>query len=75
MPKDKFRVLLVSVGSFGQRYLTELTAGGYEAALVGIVDVVPHLEEKYPVISLLRIPVFATMEAFYAQNTADLVII
>lgn len=75
MPKDKFRVLLVSVGIFGQRYLTELTSGSYDATLVGIVDVVPHLEEKYPVISQLSIPVFPTMEAFYARNAADLVII
>ncbi len=59
MCSEKTRVLLVSVGIFGRRYLEELTTGDYEATLVGIVDVIPHLEKRYPVISQLHIPIFS----------------
>lgn len=75
MNTEKTRVLLVSVGIFGRRYLEELTGGDYDAELVGIVDVAPNLEERYPVISKCQIPLFLSMEDFYTEREADLVII
>jgi predicted dehydrogenase len=72
---QRLRILLVSVGAFGGAYLRDLTSVPREADLAGIVEITPHPEERHPVIREKGIPVYPTLDAFYAVDHADLAII
>lgn len=72
---SKLRILLVSVGMFGQHYLRELTGPNVDGDLIGIVDIAPNLKERFPVIGERQIPVYSSLDAFYAEDTADLAVI
>lgn len=69
------RVLLISIGSFGQKYLELLTRENAEAQVAGIVDVAPGLEEKFPVIGERHIPLYRRLEDFFSAHSADLAVI
>ena len=56
MNNQTLRVLLVSVGVYGRRYLSELTEQGLGVELAGIVDVADDLPERFPVIRKRNIP-------------------
>ena len=72
---SKLRILLVSVGQFGQRYLDELTARTDDGELIGVVDIAPDLSRRFPVIRERNIPVYQSLNDFYAKDTADLAVI
>ncbi len=69
------RVLLVGGGGYGTLYLKELTGHDTGADIVGICDISPDIEKKIPLIEERCIPVYHSLEAFYARDTADLAII
>lgn len=69
------RVLLVGAGGYGAFYLREMTEHDTGADIAGICDISPGIEEKLPVIRERGIPVFGSLEAFYARDTADLAVI
>ncbi|MBQ8160137.1 MAG: Gfo/Idh/MocA family oxidoreductase [Clostridia bacterium] len=75
MSASRPRVVLVSVGWYGQKYLNEFTQKDLGADLAGIVDVAEDLEEKYPVIRERHIPVYHSLEDFYREDHADLSIL
>ncbi|MBQ9308336.1 MAG: Gfo/Idh/MocA family oxidoreductase [Clostridia bacterium] len=69
------RILLVSVGMYGQKYLFEATDHDVGGDVVGIVDVADNLEKTFPVIQERRIPVYRSLESFFARDRADLAVI
>ena len=69
------RVLLVAVGGYGMNYLKEMTERDTGAEIAGICEVMPDIEEKFPVIRERAIPVYSSMDAFYARDHADLAVI
>ena len=75
MNPSKPRVVLISIGFYGQKYLAEMTEKDTGAELAGIVEVAPGLEQRFPVVAERHIPVYTSLEAFYAADTADLAVI
>ena len=75
MSDRRVSIVLVSVGMYGQKYLHALTEQDVGGDLVGIVDIAPGLDVRYPVIREKHIPVFPSLEAFYAAEKADLAIL
>ncbi|MGN0778111.1 MAG: Gfo/Idh/MocA family protein [Aristaeellaceae bacterium] len=69
------RVVLIGVGGFGRAYLRTMTQEDTGADLTAIVDNDPAAAAKFPVIAQRRIPVYASLEDFFARDTADLAII
>lgn len=69
------RIVLVGVGGYGHIYLDALTERDLGAELVGVCDVNPAVAEKFPVLAERKIPVYPSLEAFFAADTADLAII
>ena len=69
------RVLLIAVGGFGGVYLTEMTERDTGADIAGIVEVMPNITEIRPVIKERNIPVYKSIEDFYAVDHADLAVI
>lgn len=68
-------VLLVSIGNFGRVYLDEFSRRDPGGDLVGIVEPAPDVRARNPIIDERGWPVYPTLEAFYAERTADLAII
>ena len=75
--KDMVKIALAGIGGYGNNYVRRLLPGHAEGRFqfVAGIDAAPRkcqylqeLEENY-------IPIFSTMEQFYAQAAADLVII
>ena len=76
MPRiDRPRILLVSIGMYGQKYLAEATEKDVGGDVVGIVDVAPGLADKFPVIREKAIPVYTSLEDFFSKRQADLAVI
>ena len=69
------QVLLVAVGGYGAKYLTEMTLKDTGADIAGIVEVMPDIAEKQPVIRERSIPVYASIADFYREHSADLAVI
>lgn len=69
------RILLVSIGMYGQKYLSELTQKDVGSDLVGVVDPAPGLEEKFPVLREKHIPLYGGLEDFFRADSADLAVI
>ncbi|MGN0746941.1 MAG: Gfo/Idh/MocA family protein [Aristaeellaceae bacterium] len=69
------RVLLISIGFYGQKYLSEMTEHDTGADIAGIVEPAPDVRERFPVIDQLEIPVYPGVEDFYREQSADLAVI
>ncbi|MBR0407436.1 MAG: Gfo/Idh/MocA family oxidoreductase [Clostridia bacterium] len=72
---ERPRILLISVGMYGQKYLAEATQKDVGGDVVGVVDVAPNLEEKFPVLREKQIPVYRSLQDFYRADHADLAVI
>lgn len=75
--KKKVSVCLVGIGGYGKGYLSQLLENPHQKdyTLAGVVDIKPEESVLYSAIVEKQIPVFNTMEEFYAQSTADLTVI
>ena len=70
------RILLVGAGGFAQNYINVLLAEKDPSIeLQGIVDPYFATSEEKERIKAMSIPIYDTMQAFYAHHTADLAII
>ncbi len=69
------RVLLAAVGGYGSNYLKEMTERDTGADIAGICEIMPGIEDMFPVIRERRIPVYPTVDDFYAADSADLAVI
>ncbi|GAE91953.1 oxidoreductase [Gracilibacillus boraciitolerans JCM 21714] len=69
-------VVLVGIGGYGHTYLKNLFNEGNESAFViGVVDVAPERSDYYEEIKDRNIPIYHSLEDFYQDHQADLVII
>lgn len=76
MQKKKVSVLLVGISGYGHLYLEELFDTSYENAyLSGVVDINPERSAYYDEIKHRNIPIYKSLEEFYAREKADLAII
>lgn len=72
----QIKILLIGIGGYGVNYIKELTEKNVTSAVVaGICEVMENVEEKFPVITERKIPLYQTPEAFYREHRADLAII
>lgn len=73
----KITVLMVGIGGYAQLYLDELLyqpkAEGFE--IVGAVDPFPERSSLYEELKKRGIPVYASVEEFYEQHSAQLAIV
>ena len=62
------KVLLVAIGGYGAAYMTELTEKDVPGVYVeGICEVMPGIEERFPVIKERPIPLYHSLEEFYQE--------
>ena len=74
--KNKVKLLCVGIGGYAEVYLNVLLAQEDPAfEIVGMVEVAPDRCRHYPALSAAGVPLYDTIEAFYAAHTADLAII
>jgi len=69
------RVLLVAVCGYGKSYLNEMKNVVPDTILEGIVDLQKEKLEEDPWIQENRIPVYTSLDEFYANHQADLAVI
>lgn len=72
----RLTVVLVGIGGYGSGYVDQLLNKPHrDVAIAGVVDPYP---ENYPGLDRLKaenVPVYHTLEAFYAEHTAGLAVI
>lgn len=73
----KTTIALVGIGGYGQVYLADLlnAAPEREIELVAGIDPYPEGCAMLPVLQEAAVPIYPTLEAFFAASRADLVII
>ena len=74
MSKTRPRVVLVGAGGYGRLYVEALTSQDMGAELTAICDIDPNLAERVPQIRQRQIPVYPTLDAFFAKDSADLAV-
>lgn len=73
---NKVKLLCVGIGGYAGVYLDALLAEtDPDFEIVGMVEVMPEHCKHYATLAAAGVPLFATMEEFYAAHTADLAII
>ena len=75
MSKTRPRVVLVGAGGYGRLYVEALTSQDMGAELTAICDIDPNLAEHVPQIRQRQIPVYPTLDAFFAKDSADLAVL
>lgn len=75
MTNERPRVVLAGAGGYGRLYLEALTTGDMGAELVAVCDTDPTLAGRLPVLRQRNIPVYPSMEAFFAADTAELAVL
>ncbi|MDC3416077.1 Gfo/Idh/MocA family protein [Aquibacillus salsiterrae] len=73
--RKKVAVLLVGIGGYGNIYVKKLLDENHDAYIVGAVDVNPKVCKDYDRLVEMDIPIFQTMDQFFAKHQADLTII
>ncbi|MDR6550085.1 Gfo/Idh/MocA family oxidoreductase [Paenibacillus qinlingensis] len=70
-------VVLVGIGGYGGFYVNALLQGGgkYPYILNGVVDPYPERSHYYEKIRELKIPMYPSLEAYYAVAKSDLAVI
>ncbi len=71
------QVLLVGCGGYAAGYARELLTNGEALGLMlaGIADPYAHASPAYEQIQARKVPVYDTVEAFYARHDADLAVV
>jgi predicted dehydrogenase len=77
MMDDRVSVALVGIGGYGEVYLSALLdePRGARCRIVGAVDPHPGNCRRLAELTAAAIPVYSTMESFYRDHRADLVVI
>ena len=75
--QQKVRILSVGIGGYAAIYLKALLQEHPrdDVEFVGMVDVMPQNSPFYATLQAMGVPLFSTMEEFYAHGSADLAII
>lgn len=75
MKREKIRVVLVGAGGYGRLYAEALTQGDPGAELVAVCDTDPAIADRVPVLRARGIPVYASLEEFFAHGGAELAVL
>lgn len=75
MSRQRPRIVLVGAGGYGKLYVKALTGRDRGADLIAICDIDPQLADRVPVIRQRNIPVYPTLDAFFAKDSADLAVL
>ena len=75
MSNQRPRIVLVGAGGYGRLYVERMAQRDYGADLAAICDIDPHLADRIPVIREQSIPIYPSLEAFFANDTADLAVL
>lgn len=73
MSRERPRVVLVGAGGYGRLYLEHMQNHDTGADLVAVCDVDPRIRERIP--ALRALPVYRDLDAFYAENDAELAVL
>ena len=75
--KQKVRIVCVGIGGYATVYLRALLqeAPRDDIDIVGMVEIMPNACPMYETLKNMGVPLYATLEEFYAEHTADLAII
>lgn len=75
--KKALDVVLVGIGGYGMLYVKEMLERAHVegAALKGVVDPNPQACSRLGELEAGGIPIYATLQEFYAEHTADLAVI
>lgn len=73
----EIRVLLIGVGGYGMGYAREMLEHGAEkgASIAGVVDPYAASSAVYPALKDANVRFYDSVEAFYAQDSADLAVV
>src|SRR5207249_9823724 len=74
---DPVSIALVGIGGYGNNFVTALldAPNQSEFRFAGTIDPSPVSCRRLPELQQRKIPLYPTLDAFYATNRADLVII
>lgn len=73
---DKIKVLLVGIGGYGTVYVSEvLNNTNLQVEIAGAVDPFPEKSPHYQNLKDKNVPIFADMDSFFKENSADLAVI
>ena len=75
MSNQRPRIVLVGAGGYGRLYVERMAQRDYGADLAAICDIDPHLADRIPIIREQSIPIYPSLEAFFANDTADLAVL
>lgn len=75
MSNQRPRIVLVGAGGYGRLYVEAMAQRDYGADLAAICDIDPHLADRIPIIREQSIPIYPSLEAFFANDTADLAVL
>ena len=75
MSNERPAILLVGAGGYGRVYMDYMWKHDIGAELVGICDIDPELERRFPEIAAHHVPVYPSIDAFYRENRADLAVL
>lgn len=70
------KIFLFGIGGYGSFYVNALSDWKDKDVVVeGICELMPGMEERFPIIRERQIPIYKSPEEFYARHQADLAII
>lgn len=73
---EKIRLFLAGIGGYGCVYLEEWEKMNDPSVTIeGICEVMPGIEERFPIIKEKSIPVYHSVEDFYKEHEAELAIL
>lgn len=75
MSNERPRIVLAGAGGYGRLYLEALTGQDLGADLAAVCDIDPHLADRLPQLRQRSIPVYPSLDAFFANDTADLAVL
>lgn len=75
MSKSRPRIVLVGAGGYGRLYVEALTENDMGADLTAVCDIDPNLSQRVPQIRQQKIPVYHSLDDFFAKDSADLAVL
>lgn len=74
--ENTLSIVLIGINGYGSNYLKELLLNNDKIIkLNGVVDIKPESSEFYTELIERKIPIYTSIEKFYAEKTADLAIV
>lgn len=75
MLNERPRVVLVGAGGYGRFYLETLLRQDTGADLAAVCDIDPHLPDRVPLMRARGVPLYNSLDEFFARDRADLAVL